>query len=103
MVSLCVYSLRKAKLTEASHRQGRWALLGHWGHLLPALGLLGPGEATVVEHGEELEPLAHLQGVGQHVIALDQLGPCGWVCTVPQQHLKTQHCNQTKIIEWRAK
>ena len=41
-----------------------------------------------MQQAEEVETLAHLGGVGQHVIAADQLLPGGRVAAVPQQNLQ---------------
>lgn len=71
------------ELAEASHRQR-----GHAFPLLHPLPLLWGGQPPVVQQGEELEPLAHLLGVHQHVVALNELGPGGRVWRVPEQNLR---------------
>lgn len=56
---------------------------------LQPLCRLGFGEAAVVQQAEEVEALAHLCGVGQHVVAADQLLSGARVSAVPQQNLQT--------------
>lgn len=50
----------------------------------------------MVQQAEEVEALAHLCGVGQHVVAPDQLLAGGWVSAVPQQNL------QRTTVEFKA-
>lgn len=42
----------------------------------------------MVQQAEEEEALTHLGGVGQHVVAADQLIPGGRVAAAPQQNLQ---------------
>lgn len=74
----------EAELGESGHRQRRRVLLLQ----LQPLWFLGFGQPTVVQQAEEVEALAHLGGVGQHVVAADQLLPGGLVAAVPQQNLQ---------------
>lgn len=74
----------EAKLGESGHRQRSRALLLQ----LQPLRSPGFGEAAVVQQAEEVEALAHLGGVGEHVVAADQLLPGGRVAAVPQQNLQ---------------
>lgn len=77
------FSSLEPKLAEASNGQRSRAF-----SLIQALPLLWGGQPPVVQQGEELEPLTHLLGVHQHVIALDELGPGGWVRRAPEQNLR---------------
>lgn len=72
------------ELGESGHRQRCRALLLL---KLQPLWFLGLGKATGVQQAEEMEALAHLGGVGQHVVAADKLLPGGRVAAVPQQNL----------------
>lgn len=74
----------EAELGESGHRQRGRALLLQ----LQPLWFLGLGQPAVVQQAEEVEALAHLGGVGQHVVAADQLLPGGHVAAVPQQDLQ---------------
>ena len=77
-------ALGEAELGEPGHGQRRRARLLQ---LHPGCSL-GFGEAAVVQQAEEVEALAHLFRVGQHVVAADQLLPGGRVAAVPQQNLQ---------------
>lgn len=74
----------EAQFCESGYRQRRRAPLLVQ---LQSLRLLGPGEPAVVQQAEEVEALAHLCGVGQHVVAADQLLPGARVSAAPQQNL----------------
>lgn len=71
------------ELGKSGHRQRRRAPLLQ----RQPLYFLGFGQPAVVQQAEEVEALAHLAGVGQHVVAADQLLPGGRVAAVPEQNL----------------
>lgn len=55
---------------------------------LQPLCWFGFGEAAEVYQAKEVKALAHLGGVGQHVVAADQLLLGRRVAAVPQQNLQ---------------
>ena len=75
----------EAELAEPSHGQRCRALL-----LLQRQPLLflRSCEAAGMQQAEEVEAVAHLGGVGQHVVAADELRPGGRVAAVPQKNLQ---------------
>lgn len=83
----------EAELGESSHRQRGRALLLQ----LQPLRLFGSGQPAVVQQAEEVEALAHLGGVGQHVVTADQLLPGGRIAAVPQQNLQRTSVRITSL------
>lgn len=81
----------EAEFSESSHRKRRRAPLLQ----LKASWCFGFLQPAAVQQTEEQETFSHVLGVGQHVVALDQLLLGGWVTAVSQQNLHTTRTYKT--------